>query len=77
MNIIKEQMVKMNITQDNLVECTGLSQPSISLLINGKLKSLKVDTALKLSKILEVSLDDIFMSLANSYEAPEESEDLK
>jgi len=72
MNLIKEQMIKKNITQEILSEKTGLSQASISLFINGKLKSVKVDNALIISEILGISIDEICKSISENIEENEE-----
>jgi transcriptional regulator with XRE-family HTH domain len=54
MNIIEENMIKNGLNQEYIGSKIGLSQPSVSLLINGKLKSIKIDVARKLSDALGV-----------------------
>lgn len=67
MNLIKQKMIEKNITQDELGDLLNLSQPSISNLCNGNFKSLKLRTALALSKILGVSVDEIYLSASRTH----------
>lgn len=63
MNIIEKEMIKKGLNQESIGNKIGLSQPSVSLLVNGKLKSIKIDVARRLSDVLGVSIDDIYKSL--------------
>lgn len=60
MNIIEKQRIKKNLSQEQLAEMVGLSQPSISLICNGNIKGLKFNVVKKLSEALDISMEEIF-----------------
>lgn len=61
MNIkrIQEILKERNISIYHLAKITGLSQGSLSMMMNGKLKKITIQTAIKIANALDVSLDEI------------------
>jgi len=61
MNSIRELRIRKNLTQQQLANMVGISKKTISAYETGKaVPSLRV--AIKLAKVLDVSLDDLFDS---------------
>ncbi len=61
MNIkrIQDIMNQKNMSIYRLSKITGLSQGSLSMMMNGKLKKITIQTAIKIANALDVSLDEI------------------
>lgn len=57
---ISQRLKKLNITQSELEERTGISRKQISLIINNKIDIPKADTIMRIAQALEVSTDYLF-----------------
>lgn len=64
---VKAQMLAEGYTQDGLAEESGVSQGTISLLINGKTKDPAVGVCLRLAKALGLTLDELIRFDAADY----------
>lgn len=60
MNIIEKQRIKKGLSQERLGELVKLSQPTISLICTGNIKSMKFTIAKKLAKVLGITIQQIF-----------------
>lgn len=60
MNIIEKQRIKKNLSQEKLGELIKLSQPTISLICGGNIKSMKFKVAKRLAKVLGITIQQIF-----------------
>lgn len=59
--IDKARMIK-GISQEELGNKLGVSQATVSLICNGKLKSIKFCIVKKLSAILDLTIEEIYQS---------------
>ena len=67
-NRLKEILNEKNISQNQLVEKTGLGKSAISNIINNK-QNATLETALDIAKYLNVSVEDIFYKQKSQNEA--------
>ena len=59
-NTLKEKRESLNMTQEKLVELSGVSRQTISLIENGQLNNIESKTMLKLATALKCDVGDIF-----------------
>lgn len=66
--IIKERRKELGLTQEELAEKTGTSQPYISELEKGKKDNPTVATLTKLAEVLKINLEELSLAIANRKE---------
>lgn len=59
---IRDRLHELNITQSYLSKIIGCSEAQVSLMLSGK-RTMSIETAAKIAKVLGCSIDDIFLSL--------------
>jgi transcriptional regulator with XRE-family HTH domain len=57
---IKDRREALNMTQEQLVEVSGVSRGTISALENGKSENVTIGTLLAISKALDTTVDNFF-----------------
>lgn len=56
---IRDRLHELNITQSYLSKIIGYSEAQVSLMLSGK-RTMSIETAAKIAKVLGCSIDDIF-----------------
>lgn len=59
-NRLRRLMAMTGATQEQIEAATGLTQPYISALVNGRYRRLPIDTAGKLADFFGVHIEDVF-----------------
>lgn len=61
-NRLRRFMGAANVTQPQLEEATGISQPQISAITNGRYRKLNIEVARKLAEFFGCAIEDLFPS---------------
>lgn len=60
---LKKLLAEKDITMYKLAKDTGLGQSTINEIVNGKRKSIKLDTAIKIAAVLDTGAEEIYKSI--------------
>lgn len=58
---VRKKIAVLGLTMESVAKAIGSSRQVLSQILNGKFKSMRADTMLKLSAYLKISLDEIIM----------------